>query len=112
MASTGEPPYRHARKVIARVHLSQALAVYEYLTTIDKERILLWKKKWMFGTWLFAVNRYCMLANAVFHVASRSAPVGQLPNSLSRVSVLMLVRQRFAKALYLRAQYSRIMLLI
>ena len=75
MASTGASLCHQARRVMARVHLSQALAVYEYLTTIDKERVLLWKKKWMFGTWLFAVSRYCLLVLAIFGQAPTTVQV-------------------------------------
>ena len=45
-----------------------ALAVYEWLITLEKEFELLAYRKWSVTTWLFVVNRYLLLVTAVLTI--------------------------------------------
>ncbi|THG94966.1 hypothetical protein EW026_g6602 [Hermanssonia centrifuga] len=45
-----------------------ALVAYEYLLSIDQEVALIWRRKWTGATWLFATNRYLLIANVVVAV--------------------------------------------
>lgn len=48
---------------------SLALTVYEYLLTFEQEHTLIWKRKWTGSTWLFLINRYCLLITELIQVA-------------------------------------------
>ena len=52
-----------------------AVAIYEWLITLDHEKNLAWKKKWTFATWLFMAARYIMLVIAIYQQAPASAKV-------------------------------------
>ena len=74
------------------VYLAIAVAVYEYLLTIEHEYAL-WRRKWTVSTWLFLINRYLMILVAVVQFA----PYRQ------HVSVLILLEDR---GLQLRQRYD------
>ena len=56
-------------------HPVAALAAFEYLITIDRERDMIWRRKLTPLTWLFLLNRYIMFVIAVLQVISRTAQV-------------------------------------
>ena len=58
--------------------LSPAVGVYEWIVTLDQERNIVWGKKWSYGTWLFVVTRYTMLATAIYQQAPTTAKVFDL----------------------------------
>ncbi len=60
-----------------------ALVAYEYLLSIDQEVALIWRRKWTGATWLFATNRYLLIANVVVAVLPG---VSQVPPLLSIAS--------------------------
>ncbi|THG94529.1 hypothetical protein EW026_g6961 [Hermanssonia centrifuga] len=50
-----------------------ALVTYEYILTMNQEVAMIWKRKWTFATWLFIMNRYIMIALAIWDISPETA---------------------------------------
>lgn len=66
---TAGKPLVECRKILTSSLHDSALVLYEYLLTVPAEVRLVWRKRWRGLTVLFILNRYTMIASAIFLVA-------------------------------------------
>lgn len=55
-----------------------AIVCLEHILTFGHEYNYLWKRRWNAATWLFAVNRYVLLAVTILYVAPKTPMVSLL----------------------------------